>query len=245
MDMERQRSYEEAISEYYSGPFQDDGKWIWPDTVPEWAGGPAAKEEFYTALREAWVTSPDPRKRMLVAQHSGLDVWERLAKDENEMVRAAVALAGDDTIHRELANDSSPLVRGYVADYSSPAVLRYMADHETNMDIVYHIAKRKDRPSQSVIVERFWDEPDFLQRIVPLLSLTEKEHLLSHDDQQVRLQVGENGTKRQAKTVMEDTRIPDYEKLFVANRLQELEEISAALQPVPLRELRINNELSR
>ena len=70
-----------------------------------------------------------PQKRMLVAQHSGLDVWERLAKDENEMVRAAVALAGDDTIHRELANDSSSLVRGYVADYSSPAVLRYMADH--------------------------------------------------------------------------------------------------------------------
>ena len=113
------------------------------------------------------------------------------------------------------------------------------------MDVVYRIAKRKDRPSQAVIVERFWDEPEFLQRIVPLLSLTEKEHLLSHDDQQVRLQVGENGTKRQAKTVMEDTRIPDYEKLFVANRLQELEEISAALQPVPLRELRIDNELSR
>lgn len=239
------KPYDDEVWEKCNRVFWNNGDWVWPEVVPEWAGGQAREEEFYSVLREAWVTSSDPKKRMLVAQHSGLDVWERLAKDENEMVRAAVALAGDDTIHRELANDSSSLVRGYVADYSSPAVLRYMADHETNMDVVYHIAKRKDRPSQSVIVERFWDEPDFLQRIVPLLSLTEKEHLLSHDDQQVRLQVGENGTKRQAKTVMEDTRIPDYEKLFVANRLQELEEISAALQPVPLRELHIDNELSR
>ena len=47
------------------------------------------------------------------------------------------------------------------------------------------------------------------------------------------------------KMVMEDTRIPDYEKLFVANRLQELEEISAALQPVPHREHDIGAEQSR
>lgn len=239
------KPYDDEVWQKFNRVFWNNGDWIWPEVVPEWAGGQARKEEFYSVLREAWVTSSDPKKRMLVAQHSGIDVWKRLIKDDNMMVRAAVALAGDDNVHQELASDSSSLVRGYVADFSSPAVLQYMADHEENLDVVDRIARRKDRPSQSVIVERFWDQPDFLQRIVPLLSLTEKEHLLSHEDQHVRLQVGENGTKRQAKIVMEDTRIPDYEKLFVANRLQELEEISAALQPVPHREHDIGAEQSR
>ena len=239
------KPYDDEVWEKFNRVFWNNGDWIWPEVVPEWAGGQARKEEFYSVLREAWVTSSDPKKRMLVAQHSGIDVWKRLIKDDNMMVRAAVALAGDDNVHQELASDSSSLVRGYVADFSSPKILRHMADSETDLDVVYRIAQRKDRLSQSVIVERFWDKPDFLQRIVPLLSIAEKERLLSHNDQQVRLQVGETGTRRQARIVMEDTRIPDYEKLFVANRLQELEEISAALQPVPLRELRINNELSR
>lgn len=243
--MEREKAYEDAVNDAYNQSFMERGEWVWPETVPEWAGGQVAQKEFYATLREAWVTSSDPKKRMLVAQHSGPEVWDRLVKDENEMVRAAVALAGNADVHRELASDSSQLVREYVADYGPPAVLRDMAGQEGSLDVLYHIAQRKDRPAQSILVERLWEQPDFLRKIVPLLSKAEKDHLLSHDDQTVRIRVGEYGNRRQARTVMEDGSIPEYEKLFVADRLQELEEISEALRPVPLRELDIRQELSR
>lgn len=171
---------------------------------------------------------------MLVAQHSGPEAWNRLLKDENEMVRAAVALAGDENVHRVLASDSSSLVRQYVADYCSPAVLRYMAEHETDADILLHIAKRKDRPAQSLLVVRCWKQPEFLKKIIPLLSQAEKEHLLIHEAPEVRLRVGEYGNRRQARAMMEDRDIPETQKMFVEDRLQELEEIADALTPLPL-----------
>lgn len=232
--MNQEKGYTEAERERFNDTFLKDGTWVWPEKVPEWAGGAAAQEEFYTALREAWTTSSDPRKKMLVAQHSGPEVWNRLLGDENEMVRAAVALAGDESVHRVLATDSSQLVREYVADYCSPLVLRCMADHETDANILYHIAQRKDRPAQSILVARCWNQPDFLKKIVPLLSQAEKDHLLTHEAPEVRLRVGEYGNRRQARAVMEDRDIPETQKMFVEDRLQEFEDIAQALTPLPL-----------
>ena len=232
--MGQEKGYIEAEYDFFNVAFLENGAWVWPEEVPEWAGGPAARKEFYAALREAWTASSDPRKRMLVAQHSGPEAWNRLLKDENEMVRAAVALAGDENVHRVLASDSSSLVRQYVADYCSPAVLRYMADHETDANILLHIAKRKDRPAQSLLVARCWKQPEFLKKIIPLLSQAEKEHLLTHEAPEVRLRVGEYGNRRQARAVLDDKDIPETQKIFVEDRLQELEEIADALTPLPL-----------
>lgn len=232
--MDQEKGYIEAEYDFFNDAFLENGAWVWPEEVPEWAGGPAGRKEFYASLREAWTVSSDPRKRMLVAQHSGPEVWSRLLKDENEMVRAAVALAGDENVHRALASDSSLLVREYVADYCSPVVLRYMADHETDTDILFHIAQRKDRPAQSILVGRCWEQPDFLRKIVPLLSQAEKEHLLTHEAPEVRLRVGEYGNRRQARAVLEDKDIPQTQKMFVEDHLQELEKIADALTPLPL-----------
>ena len=232
--MDQKKGYIGAEFDSFNDAFLENGAWVWPEEAPEWAGGPAGRKEFYAALREAWTVSSDPRKRMLVAQHSGPEVWTRLIKDENEMVRAAVALAGDENVHRMLASDSSSLVREYVVDYCSPVVLRYMADHETDTNILFHIAQRKDRPAQSILVARCWGQPEFLRKIIPLLSQAEKEHLLTHEAPEVRLRVGEYGNRRQARTVLEDCDIPEPQKIFVEYRLQELEEIADALTPLPI-----------
>ena len=50
----------------------------------------------------------------------------------------------------------------------------------------------------------------------------------------MRLRVGEYGNRRQARAVLDDKDIPETQKIFVEDRLQELEEIADALTPLPL-----------
>lgn len=229
--MERTLSYIDAADDFYNELFLVDGQWVWPDKVPDWAGGAEAEEEFYSALREAWVVSPDPRKRLLVAENGGPAEWKKLVTDDDFMVRAAVAMVGDASVQRLLCRDSSTFVREYVANFSSPEVLRYMVNFESDPTVLYHIAERKDLPSQKSIVARAWENPGFLKKIIPLLSHSELEKLLSHDDSSVRIRVGEYGDRKQARAVLADTTIPAIRKMFVEDHLAELEEIAAALRP--------------
>ena len=229
--MERTPSYIDAADDFYNEHFLVDGQWVWPDKVPDWAGGAEAEEEFYSALREAWMVSPDPRKRLLTAENGGPAEWKQLVTDDNFMVRAAVAMVGDASVQRLLCRDPSTFVREYVATFSSPEVLRYMVNFESDPTVLYHIAERKDLPSQKSIVERAWENPGFLKKIIPLLSHSELEKLLSHDDSSVRIRVGEYGDRKQARAVLADTTIPAVRKMFVEDHLAELEEIAAALHP--------------
>ena len=228
--MDNNASYESAFTDFYNDSLFADGRWVWPENVPDWAGGPEAEEEFYSALREAWMVSTDPRKRLLVAEHGGPAEWKALATDSDYMVRAAVAMVGNDAVQRFLCRDTSSFVREYVANFAPPEVLRYLASFEPDPAVLNNIVKRCDIPSQQKVVERMWDDPDFLKKIIPLLPQSQLEKLLSHDDQDVRIRVGEYGNGKQARAVLNDRSIPEGKKIFVEDHLAELEEIAAVLR---------------
>lgn len=243
--MDNNTSYESTSTDFFIEPFFVDGQWVWPDNVPDWAGGPEAEEDFYSALREAWMTSSDPRKRLLAAEHGGPAEWKVLVTDPDFMVRAAVAMVGNADVQRLLCRDQSSLVREYVANYATPEVLRYLASFEPDQTVLYNIVKRYDIPSQKIIVERAWGDPEFLKKIIPLLPHSQQEKLLSHNDPAVRIRVGECGDRKQARAVLNDESIPASKKIFVEDHLDELEEIAAALRPARLRERERDMETQR
>lgn len=247
MDVIDERDYEKTQYAIYNSPFRTDGGYPkWPEEVPYWAGGQDGAEDFYASLKAAWMVNSDYHYRSLVAQHGGPEEWAVLANDENVIVRAAVAMAGDVTVQRKLCRDPSKFVREYVARNTQPEVLREMAETEQNEDVLKAIAKRKDIPSQRTIVSKHWDNPNLLCGICPMLPHTEKEKLLSHPDPKVRVTVGAYGSRRQAAIVLLDETITnEASKFFVEQRFQELSEIAKALVPSRHRERHLESSLER
>lgn len=211
-------------------PFFDEyGNPKWPEEVPEWAGGPEESQEFFQALRDSWIASSDYRQRMLVAENGGPDEWSVLLHDENDMVRAAVAMAGDAPCHQALAQDASPLVREYVARFSRGKALVSMAGTEQDKEVIVSLARRKIPEVAHILVEKNWDKPEILSAIMPYVGNSDREKLLSHSDPNVRRRVGEYGTRKQVRAVLADKEIPEASKIMVQWRLEDLEEIAAAL----------------
>lgn len=240
-------AHEKAMEAKYQSPFRTDGgNPKWPEAVPDWAGGEEAAEDFYTSLKQAWMVDHDFHRRSLVAQHGGPEEWAVLVNDENMIVRAAVAMAGDVTVQRQLCRDPSEFVRGYVAQYTQPEILREMAEKEQSEDVLKAIVKRKDIPSQRTIVSKHWDNPNLLCDICPVLPHTEKEKLLTHPDPKVRITVGMYGSRRQALAVLRDETITNKaSKFFVEQRYLELSEIAQALVPSRQRERHLESSMER
>ncbi len=230
----------------YNAPFYDQhGNLRWPAEVPEWAGGQEGAEDFFNVLRAAWVQSDDSHKRLLVAENGGPDEWQALLHDEDFMVRAAVAMSGDAACHKALAGDSSPFVREYVARYGGREVLETIADTEQEREVILQLARRRMPSVLHRLVEQNWERPEILSDIMPYAGNSDRDRLLTHSDPSVRLRVGEFGTRKQISAVLADKDIPDIRKIMVEWRLQDLEEIAAALVPDRVREHVQHQDLSR
>ena len=227
-------------------PFFDEyGNPKWPEETPDWAGGPEGEKDFFEALRNAWIVSSDYRQRMLVAENGGPDEWRILLHDENEMVRAAVAMVGDGPCHQALAQDASPLVREYVARFGARESLMDMAGTEQENEVILSLARRKIPAVAHILVEKNWDRPEVLFAIMPYVGNSDREKLMAHSDPKVRCRVGACGTRRQIYTLLKDKEISAADKVILEWRLEDLEEIAAALVPDRVRQRVQQPELTR
>ncbi len=106
-----------------------------PEEVAAQHPAPPVTESKIRRLRVlATNTNPKIREAVASSYHTPEDLFEQLARDDEESVRACVArnTATPCDVLRELAHDDSPTVRGWVAvNYFVPAdVMTELADDE-------------------------------------------------------------------------------------------------------------------